>query len=212
MRRRWRSSTRRRNCCRQFAPSRRRGSTFDLDFDQSVFVRAAISSVVREAFIVGAARLAHDPRVSRQLAQRVDRRARRSRWRSPARSSACRLTGNSFNIMTLGGLVAVDRPARRRRHDHRRKHPSQSQRWGNRSRSHSRWRGADLAAGDHGHAGHLHRLLPRRAARRAGAIPLRADGAGGRGGHARGVRALAHARQDTVAHAARGRTRPRPRA
>lgn len=74
-----------------------------LDFDQSVFVRAAISSVVREAFVSALL-------VSLMILAFL------GSWRSVLiavvsipLAIACaiiglRLTGNSFNIMTLGGL------------------------------------------------------------------------------------------------------------
>jgi len=79
------------------------GLDLRLDFDQSVFVRAAISSVVREAFISAVL-------VSLMILVFL------GSWRSVIiaivsipLAIACaivglRLTGNTFNIMTLGGL------------------------------------------------------------------------------------------------------------
>ena len=102
-RRRSPSSTRRRSCCRRFAQSRPQGLELRLDFDQSVFVRAAVSSVVREAFVSALL-------VSLMILGFL------GSWRSVIvaivsipLAIACaivglRLTGNSFNIMTLGGL------------------------------------------------------------------------------------------------------------
>jgi multidrug efflux pump subunit AcrB len=79
------------------------GLELRLDFDQSVFVRAAVSSVVREAFVSALL-------VSLMILGFL------GSWRSVIiaiisipLAIACaivglRLTGNSFNIMTLGGL------------------------------------------------------------------------------------------------------------
>ena len=66
------------------------GLDLRLDFDQSVFVRAAVASVVREGVDRGAARRVDDSDVSRQLAQRARGGASRSRSRLPARSSGSR--------------------------------------------------------------------------------------------------------------------------
>jgi multidrug efflux pump subunit AcrB len=85
---------------RKIAPE---GLELRLDFDQSVFVRAAVSSVVREAFVSALL-------VSLMILAFL------GSWRSVIvavisipLAIACaiiglRLTGNSFNIMTLGGL------------------------------------------------------------------------------------------------------------
>ncbi len=75
-----------------------------LDFDQSVFVRAAVASVVREAIIAAVLVSLMILAVRRQLAERPDRGhvdpPLDRRWPS----FVLHATDNGFNVMTLGGL------------------------------------------------------------------------------------------------------------
>ena len=93
-------------------------------FDQSLFVRAAVDGVVKEALIAAGAHRAHDPAVPRQLAQHADRR-----HLDPAldpgldhRARAARPDAQRHDARRHG---AGGRHPRRRRHGRDREHPPQ---------------------------------------------------------------------------------------
>ena len=73
-------------------------------FDQSFFVRAAISGVLREAFIAACPHGPDDPAVSGKLAQHADRLHLDSALDSHF-ASILRMLGQTINVMTLGGLA-----------------------------------------------------------------------------------------------------------
>ena len=73
--------------------------------DQSVFVNAAVSGVVREGVIAAALTGADDPAVPGQLALHADHRHLDPAGRSSPRSPSCRRSAQTLNVMTLGGLA-----------------------------------------------------------------------------------------------------------
>ncbi len=137
-----------------------------LDFDQSIFVRAAIKSVLREALITSIL-------VSLMVLFFL------GSWRSMV--IVCTsiplailvgiiglfLTGQTFNLMTLGGLalaigMLVDDATVEVENIHRNRHLGQAA-----HRGHPRRRAPDRGARARRHPDHLHRLLPGGAAGRA---------------------------------------------
>ena len=133
-------------------------------FDQSVFVRAAVDGVVKEALIAAGLTGADDPALPRELAEHADRRRSRSRCRSWCRSSCSRALGQTLNVMTLGGHGARGRHPRRRRDGRDREHPPQHGAAEAVRARDPRRRAADRGAGVRVDALHLHRV---RAGRRS---------------------------------------------
>ena len=74
-------------------------------FDQSVFVRASVEGVVKEAAIAAGLTALMILLFLGSLAEHADRRASRSRCRSWCRSSCLWLLGETLNVMTLGGMA-----------------------------------------------------------------------------------------------------------
>ena len=147
--------------------------------DQSVFVRGAIGSVVREAVIAAALTglmillflgswrstviiATSIPALHSHFGDRAQSAARDDQYHDPRRP----------------------RPRgwhpRGRRHGGGRKHPSQPRDGQGAEAGDSRWRPANRGPGIRRHALHLHRVSPDVHARRSRALPLRAPGGGGR--------------------------------
>ena len=148
-----------------------KGMELRLDFDQSVFVRAAVTNVVREAIISSIL-------VSLMILLFL------GDWRSTVIVSlsiplsilagiiGLLLTGQSINLMTLGGLalaigLLVDNATVTDREHPPQPDPGQRIDPGDPGRL-----GRGDPAADRGDAGDLHRLLSRGAAGRTGALPL----------------------------------------
>ena len=149
------------------------GMQLKIDFDQSVFVRAAMKSVLREAVIASIL-------VSLMVLVFL------GSWRSMIMVSTSIplailvgvlglfLAGQTFNIMTLGGLalaigMLVDDATVEVENIHRNRLHGKAA-----DRGHPRRRAPDRRARARGHAHHLHRVLPGGAAGRARALPLHA--------------------------------------
>ena len=164
-------------------------------FDQSIFVRSAISGVAVEATI---AALLTSAMILLFL----------SSWRSTLivavsiplsiLSSIAVLSaiGETLNIMTLGGLRACGRHSRRRCDGDDREHSPAAPAWRKAAGSDIAWRRWYRAADPRLDAGDLGRLCLSRISRRPVQIPLYADGARGRLRDARLVHPVAHARAD----------------
>jgi multidrug efflux pump subunit AcrB len=145
--------------------------------DQSIFVRAAVSGVVREAIIaacltaamillfLGSWRSTLIIAVSIPLSILV---------------SICCMSalGETINIMTLGGPGAGGRNSGRRRHCGNRKHPSQHVAHRQYEGCDSRRRAANCRARDGLHLMHLHRVPPDVLPHRCGALPVHPAGRG----------------------------------
>ena len=80
------------------------GLELNVDFDQSIFVRSAVRSVVTEGLTAALLVSLMILIFLGSLAQRCSSPAPRSRSRSACAIIGLKVTGNSFNIMTLGGL------------------------------------------------------------------------------------------------------------
>ena len=186
-------------CCPRSRPRRRRASSSTLDFDQSVFVRAAIENVVREAVIssilvslmillfLGSWR-------STVIVVGVDPAVDLRRHRRPVPDRADDQPDDA------GRPGAGHRPAGRQRHRHDREHPPQPVARQAAHRRHPRRRARGRAAADGGDARDLHRVLPGRAADRPGALPVHSARHHRRAGDARLLRAVLHAWCRRCAH------------
>ena len=171
-------------CCPRSRPRRPRAWSCRLDFDQSVFVRAAVTNVVREAVDLLHPRLADDPAVPGGLAQRpvvVSLSIPLSIWRGMI---GLLLTGQSINLMTLGGLalaigLLVDNATVTIENIHRNQTLGKGLTLGDPG-----WVGRGDPAPDRGDARHLHRFLSGGAAGRPGALPLHSAGHHGGAGDA----------------------------
>ncbi len=176
-----------------------------LMFDQSIFVRAAIQGVLREATI---AALLTGLMILLFLGS----------WRSTivvcvsiplsilTSLAVLNLMGETINVMTLGGLalavgILVDDATVEIENIHRNLGQGKAH-----SASHSGWRHADRHARLRFHAVHLHRVRAGDFPDRRGALSVHAAGAGGGAGDDGVVPAFAHAGAD---HGAIPAARPR---
>ena len=123
-------------------------------------------------------------------------RPHRSRCRSSPAIVGLFLTGQSINLMTLGGLaLAIGLLVDNATVDDR-EHPSQPVARQAADRRDPRRRRRGRAAADRGDARHLHRLLPGRAADRAGALPVHSARHHRRAGDARLLHPVVHGGAD----------------
>ena len=189
----WRWSMRRATLLPEIQAAAPEGLELKLDFDQSVFVRAAVAERGPRGDHLVDPGLADDPGVPRQLAQHGDRRRTSIPLSIFAGIVGLFLTGQTINLMTLGGLalaigMLVDDATVEIENIHRNQTLGKpltvaildgSQR-------------GDPAA-DRGDAGDLHRVLPGGAADRPGALPVHAARDHGRAGDAGVLRAVVHA-------------------
>ena len=155
--------------CRRSRRRRPTGLELKLDFDQSVFVRAAVQNVIREAIISSILVSVADPGVPGKLAQHGDRLhldpavdLRRHRRAVPHRQHD--------QPDDAGRAGAGDRPAGRQRHRHDREHPPQPVAGQAADGGDPRRQQRGDPAADRRDAGDLHRVLPGRAAVRRGAL------------------------------------------
>ncbi len=172
-------------------------------FDQSLFVRASIEGVVREALIAACLTAAM---ILLFLGN----------WRSTLIIAVSiplsilvsvivlSALGQTFNIMTLGGLaLAVGHPGGRRDGGDR-EHRPQPRHGQGAARGDSRRRVADRGAGAGFDAVHLHRVRADVFPHRGGEVPVRAPGGGGGVRDAGVLSAFAHAGADAGAVPAEG--------
>jgi len=101
---RWISSA---ACRRSSSPSRATAAQLKIDFlsDQSIFVRSAISGVVREAIVAACLTAIMIPDLPGQLALHGHHRSPPFRSPFSARSPVLYALGETINIMTLGGFA-----------------------------------------------------------------------------------------------------------
>ena len=167
------------------------GLELKLDFDQSVFVRAAVQNVIREAIISSIL-------VSALILVFL------GSWRNTVIVSTSIplsifagimglfLTGNTHQPDDAGRARAGDRPAGGQCHGDDREHPPQPVAGQTADGGdHRRQQRGDPAA-DRRHAGDLHRVLPGRAAVRRGALPVHPARRHRRVLHAGVLRAVVH--------------------
>ena len=167
------------------------GLELKLDFDQSVFVRAAVENVIREAIISSIL-------VSLLILVFL------GSWRNTVIVSTSIplsifagiiglfLTGNTHQPDDAGRAGAGDRPAGGQRHRHHREHPSQPVARQTADGGDPRWLQRGDPAADRRHAGDLHRVLPGGAAVRRGALSVHSARRHRRVLHAGVLRAVVH--------------------